>query len=290
MRPTGRRPDIDSESGNGESGFACRLCDGTALDLYYTLGNDGRFRYYKCGVCGLVNLDLAAGHDQTQWNREFRDPTSESSGWDRKIDATFAYITRHVPEAKSLCDIGCGNGRLLLLARDAGWRVLGLELEPHVAARTADKLAVEVVAADFMAFEPPPEHAAGYDVVCLRHVLEHLPDPRLAMRRIGALLRPGGRAVLEFPNVEALGKRLKRSLVNAGLHRRRFRDDFVAGHCNEFCRESFEYLLDTTGYRLVRWETYSKRAVTNWVYNRVAIGNKARALVAKMSPLNDHEV
>jgi 2-polyprenyl-3-methyl-5-hydroxy-6-metoxy-1,4-benzoquinol methylase len=261
--------------------FQCRLCGGSDLSLHYTLGNDGRFRYYKCANCRLVNLDLAAGLDQTQFNQEFHDPTVDSSGWDKMIDATFAFLVRHVPDARSLCDVGCGNGRLLLLGRDAGWRVLGLELESHVAARTASKLGVDVIAGNFLDYEPPREHAESYDVVCLRHVLEHLPDSRLAMRRLSELLRPGGHAVLEFPNIDGLDKRLKRFLVNAGLHHRRFREDFVAGHCNEFCRNSFEYLLDKTGFRLIRWETYSKKPLTNWVYNRVHVGNKARALVQK---------
>jgi len=274
---------IDQLASTVEAGFPCRLCGGADLALHYTLGNDGRFRYYKCANCRLVNLDLSAGMDQQQFNRQFRDPTSAASGGDRMIDATFAYVLRHVPEARSLCDIGCGNGRMLFLARNAGWHVLGLELEPHVAARTAEKLSVEVVAADFLAYEPPPEHAERYDVVCLRHVLEHLPDSQLAMRKIGMLLRPGGHAVLEFPNVEALDKRVKRFFVDAGLHRRRFREDFVTGHCNEFCRESFEFLLDATGFRLLEWETYSKKSLTNWIYNRVHIGNKARVLVQRVS-------
>ena len=261
--------------------FACRLCDGDRLALYYVLGNDGRFQYYKCENCGLVNLDLRAGLDQTQCNLVFRDPTDESAGWDKMLDTSFASIQRHVPRAKSLCDIGCGNGRLLFLAKQAGWRVFGLELTEDVAARTAEHLGVDVVSANFLEFDPAPEQAETYDVVCLRHVLEHLPDSRLAMKKISSLLKPGGHALLEFPNIEAFDKRLKRFVVNAGLHRRRFRDDFMPGHCNEFCRESFEFLLEKTGFRLANWETYSKKPVTNWIYNRVHIGNKVRALIQK---------
>ena len=96
-----------------EPGFPCRLCGATQLSLHYTLGNAGEFRYYRCGNCRLVNLDLSAGLDQTQCNLEFLDPTDESSGWDKMIDATFAFAVRHAPDAQSLCDIGCGNGRLL---------------------------------------------------------------------------------------------------------------------------------------------------------------------------------
>jgi len=262
--------------------FSCRLCDSPDLELYYTQGNDGRFRYFRCGTCGLVNLDLSTGLDQTQCHGVLGDPTDDAGDWDPMLDATFAYLEAHLPDAQSLCDIGCGNGRLLWLARRAGWRVFGLELTEEVAARTATALGVEVVATDFLEFEPPQAHVSAYDIVCLRHVLEHLPDSRLAMRKIRALLKPGGHALLEFPNVEAFDKRLKRLLVRSGLHRRRFRPDFVPGHCNEFSRRSFAYLLAETGFRLVDWQTYSAKPLTNLIYNHWHIGNKARALVQRL--------
>lgn len=198
------------------------------------------------------------------------------------LDASFAFIEQHVPGATSLCDIGCGNGRMLYLARQAGWRAFGLELTPEVAERTSQALGIEIASGDFLTYEPPAEHAEAYDVVCLRHVLEHLPDSRLAMRKISGLLRPGGHALLEFPNINGLDKRLKRTLTRWRLHRHRYAHDFAPAHCNEFCRGSFEYLLGKTRFRLIRWETYSKKPLTNWIYNRLPIGNKARALVEKI--------
>ena len=266
-----------------QADFSCRLCDSPDLALYYTQGNDARFRYFKCQRCDLVNLDLANGLDQAQFTLEFRDPMDEAAGWDRMLDASFEFIRHYVPDARSLCDIGCGNGRLLYLGKRAGWRVLGLELTAEVAARTASHLGVEVVGANFLEFEPRADQAQAYAVVCLRHVLEHLPDSKLAMQKIAALLQPGGHALLEFPNVEAVGKRVKRALANAGLHQPRFETDFMPGHCNEFCRGSFERLLQMTGFELVRWETYSKKPLVNWLYNRVPVGNKARALVRKLT-------
>lgn len=197
------------------------------------------------------------------------------------LDASFASIQSHIPDAKSLCDIGCGNGRVLYLAKQAGWRVFGIELTADVAARTAKHLGVDVVGANFLEFEPQAEQSEAYDVVCLRHVLEHLPDSKLAMQKIRSLLKPGGHALLEFPNIQAIDKRLKRLVVNAGLHRRRFDDGFLPGHCNEFSKRSFEYLLKETGFRLARWETYSKKPLANWIYNRLHIGNKVRAVIQK---------
>lgn len=262
-----------------EASFRCRLCDSAGLRFCYVLGNDGRYRYYRCPGCSLVNLDLSEPLEIEHDHRGRRDPRDDEDQAAPAIDASFAFLRRHVPAAGSLCDIGCGSGRLLHLAQRAGWRVFGLELDRELARRTADTLGIEVVAGDFLDFDPPPAQLGAYDVVCLRHVLEHLPDSKLAMQRLGALLKPGGHALLEFPNIDGLGKRLKRWLVDRGWHQRRFREGFAAGHCNEFCRESFEYLLRATGFRLVKWETYSKKPLTNAIYRRVPVGNQVRVLV-----------
>ncbi|MCH7835187.1 MAG: class I SAM-dependent methyltransferase, partial [Proteobacteria bacterium] len=120
-----------------------------------------------------------------------------------------------------------------------------------------------------------------YDVVVLRHVLEHLPDSILAMQNIGRLLKDDGLALLEFPNTRSYSYAVKRILKNRGLRNKKFSADWRPGHCNEFCRESFEYLLARTGFELVIWRTYSSKPFANVFYRYVPIASKARALVRK---------
>ena len=57
--------------------------------------------------------------------------------------------------------------------------------------------------------------------------------------------------------------------------------DYVPGHCNEFSRPSFEYLTCETGVVLLHWGTHSKKRLRNLLYNRLPIGNKARALIRR---------
>ena len=148
-----------------------------------------------------------------------------------------------------------------------------------MATQAAAAVEAPVIVGDFLADLPMEKRV--YDLVVLRHVLEHLVNPVVALTRISELLRSGGCCLLEMPNIEALDKRLKRFAVNRGWHERQFANDFLPGHCNEFCRRSLEHLLKRTGFQLVRWETYSRKPISNFLLNRIPIGNKARALVRK---------
>jgi SAM-dependent methyltransferase len=267
-----------------KAGFACRLCDCADLRLFYTLGNEAQFRYYRCTQCGLANYDLAGGTDQTQYTSVFIDPRDDTKSGNRDNDRAFEFLQKHVPTPGRLIDIGCGNGRLLWQAKQAGWQVKGLELDPATAGYAAKAVGCEVVADDFLADLPPAADRQAFDVVSLRHVLEHLPYPRLAMEKISGLLRPGGWLLVELPNIEGWSKRWVRFITRTGLHRRRFPPDLMPGHLCEYSRGSFTALMERSGYRVLRWETYSKKPAANWLLARLPVGTKARALVQRLPP------
>ena len=63
---------------------------------------------------------------------------------------------------------------------------------------------------------------------------------------------------------------------------RKYSAEWRPGHVNEFCLQSFEYLLEQTGFELVVWWTYSNKPVANAFYRWVPIASKVRALVRKL--------
>ena len=105
-------------------------------------------------------------------------------------------------------EIGCGTGDLLAGLDKAGWIAEGVEWDSRAAQVARERSGVPVWEGDFNRIELP---VAAYDLVVLCHVLEHLPEPARALRRIKELLAPDGRAVLIYPNPESLGGRIFRS-------------------------------------------------------------------------------
>lgn len=257
----------------------CRLCGSEDLVLAYTQGNESEYRFFRCLACRLVTYDLAGGLDQEKYAGTLADPRDDEAPINRSSARSYRYLMRHVAAPGRLLDIGCGNGRILHLAARDGWQATGLELSAELARRVRTATGCPVVVTSFLDEVAARIEGAPFDAVILRHVLEHLPDTRLALGRIRSLLAPDGVALLEFPNIDALDLRLKRWLEHRGVRRKRYRMGYVPGHCNEFCRTSFAYAAHVSGLRLEAWRTYSHRPLADRVHGLLGIGNKARALV-----------
>lgn len=100
-----------------------------------------------------------------------------------------------------LLDVGCGRGELLTLARDAGFSVRGIDSNHSMVAACREKgLPVDEI--DLRAFlvDCP---AGDFRCVTLMHVVEHihvahLPALLVELKRV---IAPGGRLMMEFPNI-----------------------------------------------------------------------------------------
>lgn len=259
----------------------CRICNCDDLKLYYTQGNEGQYKFYKCSNCKLVNYDLSTGQDQTKYTSEkYIHPRDENHKQNKDQAASYSFLKANVPTKGNLLDIGCGNGKILFEAISDGWSVKGLELSPFLGESIGKHLGIEVAIANFLDYIPLKDES--YDVVILRHVLEHLPDSLGAMQKINRLMKQGGHGLMEFPDIESNEMKFKRLMERMGIHRKRYRSTYVPGHCNEFCRESFEFLLHRTGFELIKWENYSSKESLSGIYNLLHFGSKARALFRKI--------
>jgi SAM-dependent methyltransferase len=123
--------------------------------------------------------------------------------YDAKMDAQAAEEVRLLTAAGvldrtcSVVDIGAGSGQFTLAAAPACGRIVAVDVSPVMLARLAESIErcaasnVEVVRAGFLTYRHSGEPA---DVVYSRYALHHLPDfwKAIALRRIAAILRPGG--------------------------------------------------------------------------------------------------
>lgn len=103
--------------------------------------------------------------------------------------------------AASILELGCGNGAtgaLALAQRKCGTYV-GIEMfEPAAAEARTMLTAVHVGDVASLDLPYPP---ATFDALICSEVLEHLVDPEPVLRRLIALLKPGGLIFASSPNV-----------------------------------------------------------------------------------------
>jgi len=100
-------------------------------------------------------------------------------------------------------DIGYGQGDLLEVVQRRGWSCYGTEVAPAALARGARK--GWTVGSD--ASGDPRFPAAGFDVVTMVELIEHVPEPRRFLKAAAAWLRPGGLLYLTTPNSRSLNRR-----------------------------------------------------------------------------------
>lgn len=258
----------------------CRLCGSGELILYYTQGNNNQYKFYKCRNCKLVNYDLSDGLDQGKYTLSYTDPLIKNHKINIDQIETYNFIKKNIKAKGKMLDIGCGNGRLLLSAKEDGWDVKGIELSEKFGREIKERFNIEVEIINFFDYR---NQLSKYDVIVIRHVLEHLPEPISAMNKINENLIIGGFGILEFPNIESLNLKLKRFMSKIGLLKKSYLNEYVPGHCNEYSKSSFNYLAEKTGFKLLKWELYSSTHRFSKLLTLFNISAKARVLIQKTS-------
>lgn len=141
-------------------------------------------------VEGGILIDDAGGYD--------RFTTLLLSGFYRSVARN---VADNAPRGARILEIGCGPGRLsILLARDHGLDVTGLDLDPAMVERaTANAEAIDA--------EMRPSFAVGdvaalpfadgsFDVVVSTLSMHHWDDPVAGLTDVARVLRPEGRALI----------------------------------------------------------------------------------------------
>ena len=175
----------------------------------------------------------------------------ETEGRDDIIQLALSRLERLIaPDRRGSArwlDVGCHVGRLIALARRAGWNAEGVEINPVTAGYAAERTGARVRALAVEDLDPndPDER---FDVITMLDVLEHVPDPVPTVTRLRALLRPGGVLMIKVPHgpPQMAKEWLRRALLRAPEATSGVMVRYV--HVNHFTAKSLKEMARRAGF------------------------------------------
>lgn len=171
------------------------------------LGRPGEFPVVRCSGCGLVFLkprpapDAIGCYYPDEYYPLDHEPATEAYAVaEHLLDAVSGWARSHGLREPRILDVGCGTGLFLHLAEQSGMKPQGIELSQSAAEYGRIKYNLDIYSGTLESADLPAE---SFDVITMSHVLEHLPDPVAALRRLAESLKPGGLLFLSVPNFDS---------------------------------------------------------------------------------------
>ena len=216
----------------------CNLCGGHQNAPWAELGEA---RLVRCQECGLVYTNprptlavLRASYEE-DYGAQHQDEAlrrARRAMYQRERED----ILRRAAEGRFL-DVGCGPGEFLALMADR-FEIHGVEVSRAYLRHARERLDLPDLHQGQLSEAGLPE--GHFDVVQMRGVIQHLPDPLGEVREALRVTRPGGLLVVSAtPNITSLCAR---------LYRERFRLLAPDRMLHDFSPVTLRRLLEKTGY------------------------------------------
>lgn len=204
----------------------CLLCAETRAIVVGQRDRRGNpLRTVLCYRCGLVRVcpppELGEHRDfySGLYRIEYRGASTPSLRHvfrnTRAACERLPWLKRALPSPAKVLDVGSGSGEFVSLLLMLGYEATGVEADPAYAEFARSMLRAPVTTG-FLEDGRVPERQ--FDCVTAFHVIEHVFDPVQFLVILRRLVRPGGKLLLEAPDVESPFPRGNRRFHRAHLH------------------------------------------------------------------------
>lgn len=148
-----------------------------------------------------------------------------------------ALINSFAAEQKTVLDFGAGTGDFLVVAKENGWDIQGIE--PNVGARSKAKAKNIVLSSDIQNITCENK----LSVITLWHVLEHLPNLDVQIENILKCLDKNGTLIIAVPNFKSF---------DAVFYKEHWAAYDVPRHLWHFSRNSMDLLFQKHNMKVVK--------------------------------------
>jgi 2-polyprenyl-3-methyl-5-hydroxy-6-metoxy-1,4-benzoquinol methylase len=158
-------------------------------------------------------------------------------------------LTQKGPRPLRVLEIGCSEGHTLEWLKRTGYCIWAAGVEPYAELRATPGAVDQFFKLDIEKTLPDLEPASVDLILCL-DVLEHLVNPWESVRRLDALLKPGGQWIISVPNVR--NYHILFDLAFKGRFRYAESGTLDRTHLRFFTRESVIELAECAGAKVTK--------------------------------------
>lgn len=215
----------------------CLLCQSTESKLVESgIRQDPAGKVWKCKQCGLVYLwpqpteeELESYYSGTYRGDYGSGSVKQRHEWDRR-EARQRIEQLRIPARCNVLEIGSGSGAFLR------YLYYGIGIEPDENSRRW--INRNFGFSLYKSIADLPE-GSKFDMIVMFHVLEHLLDPVAFLRELRKYLSPGGKVVIEVPNVKDI-------MLWIPAYRKRY--FFQRAHLYYFSKRTLKQVAEKAGF------------------------------------------
>lgn len=136
-----------------------------------------------------------------QYSKKYFEELEQAEKVEYPRNARILDLIQKYKGSGKLLDVGVGTGLLMEIAQNRGFEVYGLDVSGYAIKEVAKRLKVSansrLVVSELNKKTFPEDF---FDVVNMRHSIEHVKDPLQLLKNVFTILKPGGVVAIATPN------------------------------------------------------------------------------------------
>lgn len=180
----------------------CAICNiNQTSSLFNVSRYNNSFSVVKCKNCSLIYINpqpeikTLLDHYSQTYDYSYMHRNKES----KKDKSDVSEITKLKPQKGRLLDVGCGTGLFLSAARKRGWEIFGIDVSEKAIKYGISYFRLPLTLEDLLNLASDKK----YEVITMRHFLEHTTNPEVYIHKANLLLEEDGILLLELPNIKS---------------------------------------------------------------------------------------
>ena len=196
---------------------SCPVCGSKITKLW---GKRDQYELKQCDCCQLIVTEpmptqdeLTKFYSSIEYRESYTDSTMSGRAFAEKrykqLVANLKNKAPHLLEKQNLklLDVACGDGDFAVIASQNGWDVSATDVTRDDDNPNFENLDITVHYGDFLSLDLLDE---SFDFITCYHFVEHLAEPNHTLNKIQSLLKPGGVALIETPNIGGVSASLRK--------------------------------------------------------------------------------